>query len=89
MEIIYRLCRWNRGESWNFQRKFFYNSPSLNELNKKLIPEIISKFPDTNKNSIIINNKIMDQISPNEFKAIEAKNKNDPFFYAIMSDSHL
>ena len=31
----------------------------------------------------------MDQISPNEFKAIEAKNKTNPFLYAIMSDNHL
>ena len=72
-----------------FKEDFLYDSPSLNELNKKLIPEIISKFPDTNKNSIIINNKIIDQIFPNGFKAIETKNKPDPFFYAIMSDNHL
>ena len=71
-----------------FKENFLYTS-SLNDLNQKLNPQIISKFPYLNKNSIIINNKIIDKIFSNGFKVIETKNKPDPSFYAIMSDNHL
>ena len=67
---------------------FLYNS-SLNEINKKLIPQIISKFPETNKKSMVINNKIINHIFPNGFKAIESPNKPEPYFFAIMLDNQL
>lgn len=71
-----------------FKEEFLYNS-SLNEINQKLIPKIISKFPETNKKSNIINNKIINHIFPNGFKAIEAIDKPDPYFFAIMLDNQL
>ena len=72
-----------------FKQNFLYNSSSLNELNQKLKPQIISKFPESNKKSIIVNAKIIGQIFPNGFKALETKNKPDPSFFAIMSNNHL
>ena len=48
-----------------FNQKFLYET-SINELNIKLKPEIISKFPDINKKSIIIdNNELINQVFPN------------------------
>ena len=72
-----------------FKQNILYNSSSLEELNSKLKPQIISKFPDLNKKSIVINAKIIGQIFPNGFKAIQAKSKPDPTFFAIMSNNHL
>ena len=72
-----------------FKEEFLYNSSSLDDINKKLIPKIISKFPESNKKSIVINNNIINQIFPHGFKALEAKSKPDPFFFAIMSDNQL
>ena len=72
-----------------FKEKFLFNSSSLNEINEKLKPQIICKFPESNKKSIVINNKIINHIFPNGFKAIESINKPDPFFFAIMLDNQL
>ena len=72
-----------------FMEEFLYNSSSLDDINKKLMPKIISKFPESNKKSIVINNNIIKQIFPHGFKAVEAKSKPDPFFFAIMSDNQL
>ncbi len=72
-----------------FKKEFLYNTSSLNDINKNLKPVIISKFPESNKKSIIINNIIINQIFPHGFNAIEAKNKPDPYFFAIMSDNQL
>ena len=72
-----------------FKENFLFNSSSLNEINDKLIPTIISKFPNSNKKSIVINNKIINHIFPNGFKVIESINKPDPLFFAIMLDNQL
>ena len=72
-----------------FKEDFLFNSNSINEINDKLNPQIISKFPEANKKSIVINNQIIYHIFPNGFKAIESKNKRDPDFFAIMLDNRL
>ena len=72
-----------------FKEEFLYNTSSLEELNKKLIPQIISRFPETNKKTIVINNMNIKQIFPNGFKIIEAKSKPDPDFFAVMTDNQL
>ena len=71
-----------------FKEDFLYSS-SLNDLNQKLNPQIISKFPDLNKTSIVINSKLIEQIVASRFKVIEAKDKPDPTFYAIILDNQL
>ena len=72
-----------------FKEDFLFNSNSINEINDKLIPQIISKFPEENKKSIVINNQIIYHIFPNGFKAIESLNKPEPDFFAIMLDNRL
>ena len=73
-----------------FKQDFLYES-SINELNIKLKPEIISKFPDINKKSIIINNnnELISQVFPHGINIVEAKEKPDPIFFSIMSDNQL
>ena len=72
-----------------FNQKFLYET-SINELNIKLNPEIISKFPDINKKSIIIdNNELINQVFPNGLNILEAKEKPDSIFFSIMSDNYL
>ena len=72
-----------------FNQKFLYET-SINELNIKLKPEIISKFPDINKKSIIIDdNELINQIFPNGLNILEAKEKPDSIFFSIMSDNYL
>ena len=72
-----------------FNQKFLYET-SINELNIKLKPEIISKFPDINKKSIIIdNNELINQVFPNGLNILEAKEKPDSIFFSIMSDNYL
>ena len=72
-----------------FKKKFLYEL-SINELNSKLKPEIISKYPEINKKTIIIdNNELINQIFPHGLNLVETKEKPDPIFFTIMSDNHL
>ena len=73
-----------------FKESFLYES-SINELRAKLKPEIISKYPESNKKSIIVdNNELINQIFPNGLNIIETKGKPDPIFFSIiMSDNQL
>ena len=72
-----------------FKEEYLFNFSSSNEINDKLKPQIISKFPDSNKKSIIVNDIIISQIFPNGIKVIEANDKPDPYSFAIMSDNQL
>ena len=60
---------------------------SINSLNEIITPEIISKFPNYDKNYIVITNKVMQMIFPKGFKCIEAKTNPDPEFYSIILDN--
>ena len=61
-----------------FKQNFLYES-SINELKSKLKPEIISKFPEINKKTIIVNNtELISQVFPNGLNIIETKEKPDP-----------
>ena len=72
-----------------FKQNFLYES-SINELKSKLKPEIISKFPEINKKTIIVNNtELISQVFPNGLNIIETKEKPDPIFFSIMSDNQL
>ena len=63
--------------SFFFQEELFKLN-SIESINKKLVPEIISKFPNFNKKSVIIDNVIIKTVFPKGFKCIEIKNKPDP-----------
>ena len=66
-----------------------YKSNSLEEINKKLNPEIISKFPNFDKNSSIIDNIIIKTVFPKGFKCLESKIKPDLEYYSIILDNQL
>lgn len=71
-----------------FKEKFLYES-SINELTSKLKLEIISKFPENNKKSIIIDDNIISQVFPHGLNIVKINEKPDPVFYSIISDNHL
>ena len=71
-----------------FKEEIFQIS-SINALNEILIPDIISKFPNYDKNSVVIDNKVIQMIFPKGFKCIEAKANPDPEFYFIILDNQL
>ena len=64
---------------------------SLEELNSKLYPEIISKFPYFDKNSMTIDSTIIDFIFPKNYKAIQIQPQSNtipnPEFYSIILDN--
>ena len=62
---------------------------TIDEINKKLKPEIISKFPNLDKKYVVIDNVIVKTIFPKGIKCIETKNKPDPEFYSIILDNQL
>ena len=72
-----------------FKNKFLFES-SIEELKSKLKPEIISKYPEINKKSIIVDkNELINQVFPHGLNLVETKEKPDPIFFAIMSDNQL
>ena len=64
-------------------------TPDLNieQINSKIYPEIISKFPYFDKKSMTIDSTIIDFIFPKEYKAIQSKSNPDPEFYSIILDN--
>ena len=60
---------------------------NLYEINAKLKPEIISKFPYFDKKSMAIDSSIIDFIFPNKFKAILCPVKPEPEFYSLILDN--
>ena len=62
---------------------------TLEELNSKLKPKLICKFPYFDKESISIDSSIIDFVFPKEFKAITSTKKPDCEFYSLMLDKPL
>ena len=64
-------------------------TPDLNleQINSKIYPEIISKFPYFDKKSMTIDSTIIDFIFPKEYKAIQNKSNPNPEFYSIILDN--
>ena len=64
-------------------------SPELNlyQINSKLIPEIISKFPHFDKKSMAIDATIIDYIFPNNYTAILSSQNPTPQFYSLILDN--
>jgi len=72
-----------------FKNNYLYTSDSIDEINEKIVPQIITKFPKIDKKYIVIENTIIQQIFPHGFNAVEAKEKPDPEFYSIILDNQL
>ena len=60
---------------------------NLNQINSKLKPEIISKFPHFDKQSMAIDSTIIEYIFPKEYKAIFSKSYPQPEFYSLVLDN--
>ena len=72
-----------------FKNNYLYTSDSIDEINEKIVPQIITKFPKIDKKYIVIENTIVQQIFPHGFNAVEAEEKPDPEFYSIILDNQL
>ena len=60
---------------------------SLEQINSKLVPEIISKFPNIDKKSMTIDSTIIDFIFPKDYKIIQSNTKPNSEFYSIIVDN--
>ena len=60
---------------------------SLEQINSKLVPEIISKFPNIDKKSMTIDSTIIDFIFPKDFKIIQSNTKPNSEFYSVIVDN--
>ena len=70
-----------------FNQKQIFKSTSINDINSKLIPDIISKFPYFEKKSMGIDDTIIDFVFPHGFKAISSSTKPQPIFYSLILDN--
>ena len=60
---------------------------NLYEINSKLKPEIISKFPFFDKKSMSIDSTIIDYVFPNGFRAITSQTIPKPEFFSLILDN--
>ena len=60
---------------------------SLENLNSKIYPEIISKFPYFPKKSMTIDSTIIDFIFPKDFELVKSKTRPDPIYYSVILDN--
>ena len=59
----------------------------IKDINQKLKPQIISKFPHFDKQSMAIDSTIVDYVFPNEYKAILSVVYPKPNFYSLILDN--
>ena len=60
---------------------------TLEQINSKVVPEIISKFPNLDKKSMTIDSTIIDFIFPKDFKLIQSNVKPNSEFYSVILDN--
>ena len=73
------ICKYN----------FLYESRKPEEITENLIPQIICKFPISDKRNIVVENVMINQIFPQGFKVIVSKTKPKPDFYCVVLDNQL
>ena len=72
-----------------FKNNYLYDSESINDINDKIVPQIITKFPRIDKKYIVIESTLIQQIFPHGFNAVEVEEKPDPEFYSIILDNQM
>ena len=72
-----------------FRNKILYDLDNIDEINQNLIPQIISKFPNFDKKTVVIENTMIHQIFPQGFKLLESDKKPIPVFYCLILDNQL
>ena len=72
-----------------FKNNYLYESKTTEEIDENLIPQIICKFPVSDKRNIVIENIMVNQIFPKGFKVKESNTKPKPEFYCVVLDNQL
>jgi hypothetical protein len=72
-----------------FRNNFLYESKTPEEITENLIPQIICKFPVSDKRNIVVENVMVNQIFPHGFKVKESKTKPKSEFYCVVLDNQL
>ena len=72
-----------------FKYNFLYEAKSPNEINENLTPQIICKFPISDKRNIVVENVMVNQVFPKGFKIKVSETKPKPEFYCVVLDNQL
>ena len=72
-----------------FKDENIYGIESAEELSKKLIPKIITKFPNFDKRNIVVEPTMINQVFPKGFKVIKSGTKPKTQFYCVVLDNQL
>ena len=72
-----------------FKQEILYQSNKLEELEKLLKPQILSKFPSFDKRTVVVEDNMKNQIFPHGFHLIESIVKKEPYFYCLILDNQL
>ena len=72
-----------------FKNKVLYECDDPDEINQYLIPQIITKFPNFDKKTVVIENSMIHQIFPQGFKLHESETRPEPNFYCLVLDNQL
>ena len=72
-----------------FKYNFLYEAKSPDEITENLIPQIICKFPISDKRNIVVENVMINQVFPQGFKVLVSEKKPNPEFYCVVLDNQL
>ena len=72
-----------------FKFNFLYEAKTPDEINDNLIPQIICKFPISDKRNIVVENIMVNQVFPKSFKIKVSEIEPKPEFYCIVLDNQL
>jgi len=72
-----------------FKFNFLYEANTPEEISENLTPQIICKFPISDKRNVVIENVMVNQVFPKGFKVIESVTQPTPDFYCVVLDNQL
>ena len=72
-----------------FKFNFLYEAKTPEEISENLIPQIICKFPISDKRNIVVENVMVNQVFPQGFKVLVSEKKPKPEFYCVVLDNQL
>jgi hypothetical protein len=72
-----------------FKFNFLYEAKSPEEISENLIPQIICKFPISDKRNIVVENVMINQVFPQGFKVLVSEKTPNPEFYCVVLDNQL
>ena len=72
-----------------FKNKNLYEEDDPEEINQYLVPQIITKFPNFDKKTVVIEPSMINQIFPHGFQLTESEEKPETNFYCLVLDNQL